>query len=409
MQDEAFMAENETPECPMPEPFSERVGMTVALAWLFYLGFVTRILFSPLLPAMEADLGFSHAQAGTLFLMISLGYLAAPLCSGLLSSRIFHRGNLNVSAWLVGLSLLPFYIVDNIWLVRGLCMLAGLAAGIHLPSAIATITGEIRKQDWGKALSIHQAAPPLSFVSAPLVAALLMQWVSWRMVLVIWGGLALVSALGYSIAAKGGAFPGKLPNQPNVKAVLSLPSFWLLVALFAMAMGGNAGIYAMLPLYLVKERSMDLAYANTLVGLCQLSGLVMVFFAGWITDRLGQKPTMGMMLLAGGIFTLLMGVARGGWLVAVIFIQPALIASFFPGAFAALARIAPPYLRSVTSALGPPISFLLGGGVLPSVIGYLGESYTFAAGIMLAGGVMLFAPVLVFFLRLGQYDDQAGC
>jgi hypothetical protein len=28
---------------------------------------------------------------------------------------------------------------------------------------------------------------------------------------------------------------------------------------------------------------------------------------------------------------------------------------------------------------------------------------------MLAGGVMLFAPVLVFFLRLGQYDDQAGC
>jgi MFS transporter, NNP family, nitrate/nitrite transporter len=396
-------------DCPMPEPFRARIGMTMFLAWLFFLGFVTRVMFAPLMPAIQKDLGINHAQAGSLFLMMSLGYLMAPLCSGLISSKINHRGTLNLSAWLVGLALIPFLFVHALWPVRLLLMAIGLAAGIHLPSAIATITAEIRKADWGKALSVHQAAPPLSFISAPLIAAVLMTWFPWRVVLAILAVLALLSALGYSLSGKGGDFPGRLPSPTNVKFVLTRPSFYIMVLLFAMAMGGNAGIYAMLPLFLVTERGMDLTWANTLIGLSQLSGLVMVFVAGWLTDRIGQKATMAGVLLVGGILTIGIGALEGKALVAVIFIQPALVSSFFPGAFAALSRIAPPSLRSVTNALGPPSAFLIGGGVLPTIIGYFGETYTFSAGIMLAGAFMLTGPLLVLFLKLGQYDNQAGC
>ena len=403
------MEEIGTYDCPMPEPFRARAGMTVFLAWLFYLGFVTRVMFAPLMPAIERDLGISHGQAGSLFLMMSIGYLLAPLCSGMISSRINHRGTLMVSAWMVGLVLIPFAFSEALWAVRLLLLLIGLAAGIHLPSAIATITAEIRKDDWGKALSVHQAAPPLSFVSAPLIAALLLSWFSWRMVLIVWGGVALVSALAYSFTGKGGDFPGRLPGFENVRFILAKPSFYVMILLFAMAMGGNAGIYAMLPLFLVNDHGMDLARANTLIGLSQTTGLVMVFLAGWVTDKIGQKPTMAMTLLAAGLSTVLLGVVNGGWLVAVIFIQPAVLSSFFPAAFAALSRIAPPSMRSVTNALGPPFAFLVGGGILPAVIGHMGETYTFSAGIVLAGGFMLAGPVLVCFLRLGQYDSEAGC
>lgn len=403
------MEEIGTHDCPMPEPFRARVGLTLFLAWLFYLGFVTRIMFAPLLPAIEQDLGISHGQAGSLFLMMSIGYLLAPLCSGVISSRINHRGTLMVSAWMVGLVLIPFGFSEGLWAVRVLLLLIGLAAGIHLPSAIATITAEIRKDDWGKALSVHQAAPPLSFVSAPLIATLLLGWFPWRMVLIVWAVIALASALAYSFAGRGGDFPGMLPNFENVRVVLAKPSFYLMVLMFAMAMGGNAGIYAMLPLFLVNDHGMDLARANTLIGLSQTTGLVMVFLAGWITDKIGQKPAMAMTLLAAGLSTVLLGVVNGGWLVAVIFIQPAVLSSFFPAAFGALSRIAPPSMRSVTNALGPPTAFLIGGGILPAVIGYMGETCTFSAGIILAGGFMLAGPVLVYFLRLGQYDSEAGC
>jgi MFS transporter, NNP family, nitrate/nitrite transporter len=396
-------------DCPMPVPFREKIGITLFLAWLFYLGFVARVMFAPLMPAIEKDLGIGHSEAGSLFLMMSIGYLLAPFCSGLISSRINHRGNLGVSAWCVGLALIPFAFVNAFWALRVLPMIIGLAAGVHLPSAIATITAEVRKQDWGKALSVHQAAPPLAFVTAPLIAAMLLNWFSWRYVLFVWASLALFSALAYSVRGTGGDFSGQLPSFANARAVLSKYSFWIMVLLFAMAMGGNAGIYAMLPLFLVNEHGLHLTLANTILGLSQVSGLLMVFVAGWITDRIGQKPAMMATLLAAGIATVLIGTLKGGWLVVMIFIQPAMLSSFFPAAFAALAQIAPPSLRSVTSALGPPISFLIGGGILPTFIGYMGEHYTFSAGIVLAGSFMLAGPILILFLKLGLYDNQAGC
>lgn len=403
------MYDSNADDCPMPVPLREKIGITAFLAWLFYLGFVTRVMFAPLMPAIEADLGFSHAQSGSLFLMISIGYLIAPLCSGLISSRINHRGALTVSAWIVGLALIPFFFTTSLGGMRLLMILLGFAAGIHLPSAIATITAEVQKADWGKALSIHQAAPPLSFVSAPLIAAALLQIWPWRMVLMTLAGLALISALVFSLRGRGGDFPGRLPDAANVKIILSKPAFWIMVILFASAMGGNAGIYAMLPLFLITERGMELTHANTLIGLAQISGLLMVFVAGWLTDRIGQKPAMAGALLATGIATILMGTLTGKALLVVIFVQPALLAAFFPAAFAVMSRIAPPYLRSVTNALGPPLAFLLGGGLLPMLIGYMGQNHTFALGIIFAGGVMLLGPLLILFLKLGEYDAQSGC
>jgi NNP family nitrate/nitrite transporter-like MFS transporter len=210
-------------------------------------------------------------------------------------------------------------------------MVIGLAAGIHLPSAIATITAEVQKADWGKALSIHQAAPPLSFVSAPLIAALLLNWFTWRYVLLSWAAIALASAAVFTFRGKGGQFPGQLPSPGNMRIILSNPSFYIMVLLFAMAMGGNAGIYAMLPLFFVNERGMDLTVANTVIGLSQVSGIVMVFVAGWVTDKIGQKPAMAAALAAAAIFTVLLGLLRGPILLVVLFVQPAVLSSFFPG------------------------------------------------------------------------------
>lgn len=396
-------------DCPMPEPFRAKIAITAFLGWLFFLGFVARVMFAPLMPAIEAELGITHGQAGGLFFMISFGYMLAPLCSGLLSSMINHRGTLTVSAWAVGLALAPFSFVKEVWAIRLLLVLIGLAAGIHLPSAIATITAEIQRSDWGKALSVHQCAPPLSFVSAPLIAAMLLNWFTWRGVLSVWSVIALCSALAYTFIGRGGDFPGRLPGPANMKLILGKPSFWIMVAMIAMAMGGNAGIYAMLPLFFVTERGMDLAFANTVIGLSQISGIAGVFAAGWITDKVGQKSAMAYALLLAALFTIFLGTLRGPLLLVFLFLQPAVLSSFFPAAFGALSRIAPPSMRSVTNALGPPVAFLIGGGVLPTVIGYMGESYSFSKGIVLAGCFMLIGPALVRFLDLGRYDGEAGC
>ncbi len=396
-------------DCPMPESFSEKIGLTVFLACLFYIGFVSRILFAPLMPEIEKDLGLNHAEAGTLFFMMSLGYLLAPICSGFISSRINHLGTLKVSALLVGAALIPCSFVNSMWQLSVLLLLVGFAGSIHLPSAITTITAEIQKSDWGKGLSVHQCAPPLSFISAPLIAAFLLRWLSWREIILIWGVIALFSAFLYGIFGKGGDFPGQVVSVKNVKIIGSKGSFWLMVLLFSMAMAGNAGIFAMLPLYLVTERGFDLSWANTLIGLSQISGIVMIFFAGWLADKVGQRRIIAISLLLTGILTVCISCSEGWLLILALFLQPAVLTAFFPAGFAALSRIAQPSLRSITSAIGPPLAFLAGGGVIPLVIGSLAERYTFSSGIFLAGCFILASSVLVFFVKLGSYDDLSGC
>jgi NNP family nitrate/nitrite transporter-like MFS transporter len=109
------------------------------------------------------------------------------------------------------------------------------------------------------------------------------------------------------------------------------------------------------------------------------------------------------------VLTLLLAWTEGEALILVLFLQAAALTAFFPAGFAALSRVAAPSLRSVVGAMGPPLAFLLGGGLMPTAIGFLAESHSFAAGIQVAGGFILFGPLLVAFLRLGQYDGQAGC
>ncbi len=396
-------------DCPMPESFSDKMGLTVFLAWLFYLGFVSRVLFAPLMPEIEKSLGIGHSEVGTLFLMLSLGYLLASICSGYISSRINHLGTLKLSALLVGVALIPCSFSKSMWGLGFWLMVVGFAGSLHVPSAITTITAEIQKSDWGKGLSVHQCAPPLSFVSAPLIASFLLGWFSWREIVLIWAGIALFSALLYSFVGKGGAFPGQPVNMQNAKIVGSKGSFWLMVALFTLAMSGNAGIFAMLPLYFVTERGFDLSTANTLIGLSQLSGIIMIFFAGWLTDRVGQKRIIALSLLLTGILTVLISCTRGWTLILVLFLQPAVLTAFFPAGFAALSRIAPPSMRSVTNAIGPPLAFLIGGGLTPQFLGYFAESHTFSTGILLTGCCIVLGPILVSFVKLGKFDDQAGC
>jgi len=394
--------------CPVPEPFGKRLVPILFLTVLFFLGFIGRVIFAPLMPSLEKELGLSHGQAGSLFLMMSLGFFAAQIGSGFISSRLNHKGTLSISAVGVGLALLAFSFSHSLNAIHVLMVSLGVATGLHVPSAIATITAMVTRQDWGKGLSIHQTAPSLSLVLAPLLVEALLGTFSWRIIVASFGAVALVVAMIFVFTARCGDFRGEAPKPPVIKETVRQRSVWIMIFLFALGMGGSIGIYAMLPLYLVAERGFDLGWANALLGISRISGLFMTFFAGWVTDRVGEKRAISAVLVASGISTILLGVVPGSWLVIIIFVQPALIACYFPPGFSALARIVPPHMRSVTTSLTTPSAFLLGGGIVPAFIGYMGERASFSMGIILIGCITLLAPLVVRFLHLREGAEE-GC
>ena len=124
----------------------------------------------------------------------------------------------------------------------------------------------VRREDWGKALAVHQTAPSLGLVLAPLISEALLRWFSWRNTVSIVGGLAIAIAGYYLWRGRGGEFSGETPKPKTVKTLLIQASLWAIIGLFALAIGGGVGTYAMMPLYLVSEGGLERGWANTLLG-----------------------------------------------------------------------------------------------------------------------------------------------
>ena len=205
----------------------------------------------------------------------------------------------------------------------------------------------------------------MGYVLAPIVAELGLGFTSWRGVLIIVGVGGLMMGAIFAVFGQGGRFAGEPPRLDNVGRIFYQPSFWVIAILMSLACGASVGVYAILPVYLITEQGLDQGLVNTLVGLSRVSGLVAVFLAGWLADRFGAKRVMGSIYAATAILTGLMGFGQKIILVTAVFLQPAVVAAFFPVGLLGLANVGPPRTRNVAVSLMIPFVYLFGAGARP--------------------------------------------
>lgn len=382
------------------DSFWPQAGPLFFLTAIFLLNFISRVILSPLLPTIEKELAISHGQAGFFFFLISAGYLSGLLGSGFLSSRTNHRQTILLSGTGVGLALFLLSGSSSLWVMRFGLYALGLAAGLYMPSAIATITALVDQRHWGKAIAIHELAPNLAFFAGPFVAELFLTRSTWRTALAVLGFLSVLITLAYYRYGRGGRFAGESPASNAFGVLVRSSAFWIMLILFGMGVSSTVGIYAMLPLYLVSERQVDASWANTVTALSRSYGPIFGVLGGWVSDRLGPKRTMVVSLIVTGLLTLLLGLVADNWMSAAVIIQPALAVWFFPAGFAALAVLAPPQARNLAVGFTIPFGYLIGAGAIPTFIGVMGDAQLFAAGFIITGILITAGGVVALSLKL---------
>lgn len=379
-------------------PFRRALPWLLLVMTIFFLNFVSRAIFSPLMLSIEQDLGINHAQAGGFFLMVSLGYSVALAGSSFLSSRLTHRNCVILAAIWMGAGLLAVGHARSPILLQAALFFFGCSGGVYLPSGIAAITSLVREKDYGKAISVHELAPNLSLFLAPLIAEAFLRFTDWRGVMNLLGYACLAMAVIFFFIGKGGRFKGKALNLSRMTAIIRMPAFWIMGVMFCMGVGASIGPYSMLPLFLVNERGQTADFANTLLAFSRALTPVTVIIAGIASDRLGPARTIALYLALTGISTTLLALPAGGWLYAVVLIQPIFSALFFPAGFAAISMAFPPEERSVAISLIVPLGILGGMGFIPTMLGVAGDMGSFATGFILLGLLLMAAMPLLFFL-----------
>jgi NNP family nitrate/nitrite transporter-like MFS transporter len=369
------------------------------LTAIFYLNFVARVILGPFLPVIERELLLGHGQAGSLFFYLQIGVAAGLFFSGFLAARLTHRGTISLSAVSMGVSLIAMSFAGSLGMFRAMLICVGLGAGLYIPSGIAAITSLASEGQWGRALAIHELAPNLGFITAPLIAEALLAAVSWRGVLGVLGVAAVGLGCCFELWGQGGSAHGQPPGLATFRQILGKASLWGMALLFAMGVGISLGVYTMLPLFLVEEVGMTREVANTLTGLSRVSSLGVIFVAGWLADRIGNRNALAFGLILTGGITVLFGFLRGPvFSPLLVFFQSAAAVFFFPAAFAAVSHLFPAGLRNLAVSVVSITGSVLGAGVIPSGIGHLAEAASFSLAFILVGGLAILSPLL---LRLG--------
>lgn len=389
------------------EPFKTALPAVLFVTSIFFFNFISRMILAPLMPVIQQDLGFSHAGAGQLFLALAFGNGAGLLLSGFVSRVVNHRKTVGISGILVGLVAMATPLAESYAMLVSALFVLGTAVGLYLPSGIATITSLVRKEDWGKTLAVHELAPSLSFVIAPILAEGVLFFFSWRVAFYLLGGLQFCLGLWFLRGGRGGDFPGVVPGPAMVWQIIKRPIFWLLILLFSLAVGSSVGPYSMLPLYLVDAHGYTREEANHLLSISRIMTCFAPFVAGWITDKWGPRPSIFLFLAMTGTSLVALGLASGSFLVGVVLMQPVSTVFMFAPGFTLLSMTFSPEHRSVCVSLMGPLNAIIGIGIVPTFLGHMGDAGRFDTGFLILGMIILSAMFFLPLLPKGNASQSA--
>ncbi len=378
-----------TPDPLQAPPFHSSLVHLLLITGVFFFNFIARIALAPFLIEIEQEFGLSHTEAGGLFLVISLGISLALVSSGFVSRALTHRRTIILSSVCVGLALSVVAWSRSLLLLQAGLFLLGVSAGIYFPSGIATVASILKPSDWGKGFSIHELAPNLSFLTAPLLALWLGPIMSWRSLLLCLGGASLAMGVVFALYGRGGGDRGEAPRLDVMQQIARRPEFWVLVLLFGLAIAANVAPFSMLAVYLIDARGYDPERANTLITLSRVAGPIVVLGAGWIIDRLGARRTAVVSMGVTGLFTVLLGLAQGPYVPVTVIAQPLLSVCYFPAGFTVLSQIFDSSQRNVAVSLVIPLALLFGTGLVPTLMGWFGDQQRFELGFVLLGALLL--------------------
>ena len=380
------------PPKPRSSHFARSLPWIFAITAMYFLSFFARSILSPLLVPMEHTLGSTHTQTAGLMFFLSVGFGSALACTGALSSHMRHRHVLVLANATLGMALLLLAQSQGLTMARLGFFIFGIGTGLYLPSGMATLASVVDDASWGRAIAIHELAPNVGFVLAPLGVEAALHFGDWREILT---AMALACFMGSALFlkfGKGGEDHGTPPDRRTVPLMVRRPAFWAIMALIGLGVGLESGPYSLTPLFLVNEKGMSPSEANRLLAISRLATPFMALLGGWLADRARIPWILCGTILGSTVSLIGMGFLNGAALGVAIMVQASMPALMFPVIFKSVTETFGVQAQSLVLSLTMPVAIFVALGIIPTLLGWCGDRGHFDLGFA-AMGLMTLATL----------------
>jgi len=360
-----------------------------------FFSVVGRAIFSPLMPYLQEELAISLTTVGTLFLLVSISFSFVMVLSGFLTAWVGHGNTVVAALVLILVGLVISASAGNAMILACGMICIGAGAGTYAPSGIAMINTKISIEKRSAAFSFHEIGSNGAVLLAPLIVLAAVPLLGWRGVLLLLAFLTGVASITFYFFGAPGSGVGAKPNLNTIGTILRLPHAYVGMLMFSTSLAGLHGVYSILPAYLVEHSTWSAEHVNSLVTLSRVISISLLLFAGPIIKIVGKRNTIIVVLLYTGMLTGLISVVEGRMLEIVVVFQPALIAVMCPAQLSCLAEIGEAWFQNVTTALVVTVGMIVGAGVVPALVGALGDLGIGWCGFVSLALFMLLAVVIL--------------
>ncbi len=384
---------------PLPgsSPFRPLLPWVCFVTLAYLLNCVGRSIFGPLLPSIEGEFNISHSLATSILLWVAGGFCIGLFFSNFTLGLVTPRRQVALSLVTAGFFLALTPLTSGILGLKILALCFGFCAGMYTTGGIATLQSLVDYGNWGTAMGIHQMAPHLSFICAPLLATLFLDFLPWRYCIALAGCFCIVGGILFGLFARGGNQRPQRTSFRGVGEILREPAAIIIAIWMFMGMSGEFSVFSVLPLYFTSELGLTQEGANVLLSITRLFSPVCVLIGGIVSDRISAGKVV--------VFFLIFH-AAALWLLSSHSLPLAIIGCTFQGGVAALAapstykllaRHFPAAQQPVFLASFMPLASLVAVGIIPRIFGWAGDNFSFAAAFRFYGLFSLSLLILFLF------------
>ena len=363
-------------------------------------------LVGPILPLYANSFNVSYSTVGLLIALFPIVRLFTNIPSGIWGARYGERPVCTAGATLVACGAVISGSAPNFgWLILGQS-LQGIGSSLFVTNCMSFIIRITPNERMGKTMSIYHASFSTGVSIGPVVGGLLGGMGGFRLPFYVYGSLALTSAIltwlfikdspdQRAASGKGTFFSQKSDIKRlflNFEYVLAL---LLTMVVFLVRSGAR---HTTLPLYARDAAGLDTFHTGLLLGITQVTSLIILWPAGRATDRgrktvaIGANLAVALAVTSFGLVDTFSGLA----LVCILFgitmgfcgLPPSIIAS----------DVMPAKVRGAGLGMfrmAGDIGFIIGPIMSGLAISYLDYQWTF----MLLATAALIVGLLAFKMR----------
>jgi sugar phosphate permease len=356
-----------------------------------------------LLPLIKDSLGLSYAEAGLFLSAYHVSSFIANFATGLAVDVSGRRVLMQVIALLVGAAAMLVFGLTSTYVI--LCVMIGLMGAANQawhPGAISYLADRYAQRR-GYALSIHAMGANAGDALGPMVAGILLTWMTWGEAALISGIPSVIMAIILILAL----LPSETPQSRSASAMgireylygyaamLKNRAVVVLALTAAFRTMAQVGLFAFLPLYIVDVMQKSTVYTGVALMIIQVGGLLASPIAGMWSDRIGRRPIVfGALALSSVMIVLLTFIGNATLYVAGISLLGFFLFSIRPVVQSWMMDMVPPgFAGSATSLMFGTQAIL--GALAPVLGGLIADRYGLVNVFYFLAGLMLFANVLV--------------